>query len=316
MSLAALTTTITEQLGRQYGMLTSSGSAALITALKASGVPSGSEVIMPDICCPAVFFAIQFAGYTPVLSDISLDDFCMNSAQVEPLINEHTSAIIAIHSYGHYCQISDLHTLAKQHSLVLIEDACLAMGGTYQGKPLGSYGDISIVSFGYDKIINCNYGGALVTNNKFFFDNATTLLNTNQLLQFAPQPSDLAQLTTQLTQKLARLAVSVKKRQDNMQYCYERLAHQHLNLLPLHCDLLYWRLPLLVEKNRDELISKASEQGIIITRHYKPLSHLATGIVNPNAEYFNEHIINIFIRPETPKKQLDDIIGFINEFYR
>ena len=89
---------------RDFVISTKSGSAALIIALKAGNLPEGSDVIMPSVCCPAVLFAIQFAGYHPVLADVSLDDLCMNVEQIENSLTENTRAIVAVHSFGHYCK--------------------------------------------------------------------------------------------------------------------------------------------------------------------------------------------------------------------
>ncbi|MEX6631854.1 DegT/DnrJ/EryC1/StrS family aminotransferase, partial [Providencia rettgeri] len=82
------------------------------------------------------------------------------------------SVIVAVHGYGHYCKIDDIVAFAKRRHLVVIEDACLAYGGTYKNKPLGSYGDFSILSFGYDKPINNQYGGAVLTNNSDYYQRA------------------------------------------------------------------------------------------------------------------------------------------------
>jgi len=304
---------ISQKLMRDNSVLTSSGSAALITALHAGNIPLGSEVIMPSICCPAVLFAIQFAGYSPVLADICLDDLCMNAKQAQAVLTAKTKAIVAVHSFGHYCQIDTLESLAKQHKLLLIEDACLAMGGTFKGKPLGSFGDISIMSFGYDKIINVDYGGALVTNNAVIFAQAQDFLHKNQFLQFSPNKSTL----NKLIYKLEKLDSFINKRRDNTKYCLNKLNNNHSIQFPEINDVLYWRLPLLVKKHRDELVKQASKKNIIITTHYKSLSQLSTGADDnlPNAQYVSDHIINIFIRPETNQKQLDEIINFINEFY-
>ncbi|MCO4798663.1 MAG: DegT/DnrJ/EryC1/StrS family aminotransferase [Colwelliaceae bacterium] len=297
---------------RKYVLPTSSGTSALITALRSANIPLGAEVIMPAICCPAVLCAIQWAGFTPVLADINLNDFSLDTDSVEKVISAQTAAIIAVHNYGHYCQISSLIHLAKQHNLLLIEDACLAMGGTFQGKPLGSFGDISIISFGYDKIVNANYGGALLTNNSEIAVNADKIIAQNDFFKFSHEKTaELASIYTQLTD----LPKAIIARQTNVKICQERLSNA-IKKPNLTADGIYWRYPALVNGRRTELIHEAEKEGIIIPVHYKSLHYFFTGLTRTNAELFSENVINLFIRPDTEVKKLNRTINFINEFYQ
>jgi len=305
-----LTLAVAQKLGRIHGLLTSSGSAALIIALQSAKIPRGPEIIMPAICCPAVLFAIQLAGYTPVLADVCLNDFCMNADEAEKLISERTMAIVAVHGYGHYCQIDGLEALARDRKLLLVEDACLAMGGTFKGRPLGGFGDISVVSFGYDKIINCNYGGALITDREDLFDEAKNIVDKNDFFLFNMH----SDLYDEITEKLLNLDASVTKRIENTKFCHDSLVGDNIVKLPFLEDVIFWRLPVIVKSHRDEMVEAARKQGIIITSHYKSLHQLSTGIFLKNAAYVSDHIINIFVRPETPRQQISDIINFVNEF--
>ena len=164
---------------RQFILPTYSGSAAIVTALIASGIPSHSEVIMPSICCPAVLFAIKMAGFHAILADVSQEDFCMGTEDIMAVMSNNTKAIIAVHAYGRYCKINEIQELAQQQELFLIEDACLGLGGDINGVPFGSFGDVSIFSFGYDKIVDVSGGGALVTNNEDLFEKCKKFLHQN-----------------------------------------------------------------------------------------------------------------------------------------
>ena len=311
MALTYLNNKISELCHVNHTILTSSGSAALITALKASNIPLNSEVIIPSICCPAVLFAIQWSGYIPVLSDINLDNYSLGVSEVEEQLTSQTKAILAVHNYGHYCQIDKLIELCRKYNLLLIEDACLAMGGTYKNKPLGSYGDISIVSFGYDKIIDCHYGGALLTNNNQYFESAQNFINTNPFFAF----NEGLNHQSIILNKLNNIEHSIKKRQENSELCDRLLKSEQCIKLPFKEDILYWRYPVLVKKNRDSLIKFALKSDIILPTHYKSLHQFSTGLFRERAQYVSEHIINIFIRPDTPKEQIIKTINLINEFY-
>lgn len=296
--------------GRKYIVPVKSGSAALICALKSANIAEGSDVVMPAICCPAVLFAIQMAGYNPVLADVSLDNLCMNLAQIETAITNNCKAIVAVHAYGHYCEISEIERFAKDKNLFLIEDACLTMGGNYRQRRLGSFGDASIFSFGYDKIVNCGKGGVLVTDSDDLFQNASQFINENAFFRFDMTDEEWCDLF----QKFSNLEKTFEVRKRNARMCCEQLNGAIVRLLSNNDDVVYWRYPALYNANRNELIESARQKKIIITAHYKSLSHFITGCRLSNADYVSEHIINLFVRPETPTAQLQETIGFINSF--
>jgi dTDP-4-amino-4,6-dideoxygalactose transaminase len=311
LALTKLSDKISELINVKYTLLTSSGTAALVTALKSSKIPLGAEVIMPSICCPAVLFAIQWAGYSPILADINLNDYGLDVDTIKQQLTAKTAAIVAVHNYGHYCQIDAISDYCHENNLVLIEDACLAMGGSYKGKPLGSYGDFSIVSFGYDKIIDCQYGGGLLTNNEQYNLIAQNFLAENQFFTFNNQ----LESSTNIINKLAHITSSVSTRIENTKLCDELLQTDNVIKLPFKSDVLYWRYPLLIPQDREGLINSAKQQGIILPTHYKSLHHLSTGVFRKNANYLSEHIINIFILHETSKDELVKTIKFINGYY-
>ena len=311
MSVSALERHLLTFFQRGYGQLTSSGSAALITALIAVDTPKGAEVIMPAICCPAVLFAIQLAGFTPVIADVSLNDFAINIETVEPLITDKTYAIVAVHNFGYPCDICALSTWAKKNELILIEDACLAMGTFYQDKPLGSFGDISIVSFGYDKMINAGYGGMLLTDSSVYAEKASQHLAENNFFSFdLSSPAYMA-----IKAGVAKLTENLSIRLSNTQLCKDLLNPDIVEQLPNSEGIAFWRYPVLVKHSRDELIKAAEKDKIIIPTHYKSLHYFYTGVFRDKSHYFSEHVINLFVRPSTPKKQLITTIKFINDFY-
>ncbi|WP_448213113.1 DegT/DnrJ/EryC1/StrS family aminotransferase [Colwellia sp. MEBiC06753] len=311
--MAGLRDAVTQQVanacGRDNALLTSSGSAALITALKSTNIPLGSEVIMPAICCPAVLFAIQMAGFTVVLADVSLDDFSMNVPQVEAVFTENTKAIVAVHGYGHYCQIGKLAEYCQQNNLVLVEDACLAMGGSYQGKKLGSFGDVSIMSFGYDKVLACQYGGAVLTNNPMIMASAKQFLSNNQFFNYKDCDKSLIALDKELKQ----LSSYVSKRREHARLCHEKLTNNNLVKPQFDDEVLFWRYPLLINGDRDNFIKKAQSNDLLLTCHYKSLQMLKTEGFLKNAQQVSDQVINIFVRPETSQTQILATIAFINE---
>ncbi len=155
----------------KHAQLVSSGTAAITVALASAGVGAGDEVILPTFTFVASFEAVLALGAVPVLADID-DTLTLDPASVKKYIGPRTKAIMPVHMCGSMADLTALKALCDTHGLLLLEDACQAIGGSYEGKPLGSYGDIGCFSFDYVKTITCGEGGALITNNEAFYRNA------------------------------------------------------------------------------------------------------------------------------------------------
>ncbi len=157
--------------GSQYAQLTSSGTAALSTAMAAMGIGSGDEVIMPTFTFVASFETIIAAGAIPVLADVD-DSLCLDPQAVEKAITPRTKAIMPVHMCGSMAQMDALLDICKRHKILLLEDACQAIGGSFQGKKLGAIGDGGTFSFDFVKTITCGEGGVFMTNNEEYHTRA------------------------------------------------------------------------------------------------------------------------------------------------
>ena len=159
-----LETEIEKRFAVQHAQLLSSGTAAVSMALAASGVGAGDEVIMPCFTFVASFEAILMLGATPVVVDID-DTLTLDIDAVKSSISPKTKAIMPVHMCGSMANLDALKTICKNHDLLLIEDACQAIGGTYKGQALGTIGDLGCFSFDFVKTVTSGEGGAVVTNN-------------------------------------------------------------------------------------------------------------------------------------------------------
>ncbi|MBO6497419.1 MAG: DegT/DnrJ/EryC1/StrS family aminotransferase [Roseivirga sp.] len=162
---------ITETFGVRHAQLTSSGTTALSTAMAVMGVGHGDEVIMPTFTFVASFEAIIAAGAIPVLVDID-ETLCLDPKAVEAAITPRTKMVMPVHMCGSMAQMDELQAICKKHNLLLLEDACQAIGGTFNGQKLGTIGDGGTFSFDFVKTITCGEGGAFLTNNEEYFLNA------------------------------------------------------------------------------------------------------------------------------------------------
>ncbi|MCK0191900.1 DegT/DnrJ/EryC1/StrS family aminotransferase [Arenibacter sp. F20364] len=151
-----------------HAQLVSSGTAALTVALACAKVGAGDEVILPTFTFVASFEAVLSVGAVPILVDVD-DTLTLDPLAVENAITDKTKVVMPVHMCGSMADLAPLKVICEKHGLILLEDACQAIGGSYDGKPLGSYGDLGCFSFDYVKTITCGEGGAVITNNQEFY---------------------------------------------------------------------------------------------------------------------------------------------------
>ena len=136
----------------KYSILMTSGQGALESALIAAGVGPGDEVIVPAYTYISTAMAVVSAGAMPVICEID-ETLTLDAADFEAKITPNTKAVMPVHIQGFPCNMDAICTIAKEHGIVVIEDACQADGGSYHGKRLGSIGDAGAFSFNFFKII-------------------------------------------------------------------------------------------------------------------------------------------------------------------
>lgn len=147
--------------------LVSSGTSALTVALAAAGIGAGDEVIIPTFTFVASFESIISVGAVPILADID-DTLTLDPESVRKAITPRTKCIMPVHMCGSMADLDALRSICDNHNLILLEDACQALGGTYKGKPLGSIGELGCFSFDFVKTITCGEGGAVITNSSTY----------------------------------------------------------------------------------------------------------------------------------------------------
>lgn len=158
----AFETEFAEYEGAKYGISCGNGTDALILALRALGIQSGDEVITTDFTFFATPESIAVVGATPVFVDIDPKTYCIDVNRIEEKITKNTKAIIAVHFYGHSCDMDSLRVIAKKYGLRLITDCAQSTGTEYNGSRKGTLGDISCFSFFPTKILGCDGDGGMV----------------------------------------------------------------------------------------------------------------------------------------------------------
>jgi len=167
----ALEEELKTNLESKYVQLVSNGTSAVSVALASAGVGAGDEVIMPTFTFVASFEAILLLGAIPILVDID-ETLGLDVKAVEAAITSKTKAVMVVQMCGSMANMNGLSQVCNKHNLLLVEDACQAIGGRYNNKPLGSIGDLGCFSFDFVKTVTCGEGGAIITNNKEYYINA------------------------------------------------------------------------------------------------------------------------------------------------
>ena len=163
--------------GAGYAVSFSSGTAALHAAAFTAGLKPGDEAITTPLTFAATVNCILYQGATPVFADVSSDTLNIDPAQVEKKITPRTRAVIPVDYAGHPADLDSVLGFARKHGLIVIEDACHALGAEYKGSRIGSMADMTVFSFHPVKHVTTGEGGMVATNNPQFAETLSRFRN-------------------------------------------------------------------------------------------------------------------------------------------
>ena len=265
-----------EQCGRRHGISVSSGTAALETAVHALGLPRGSEVILPSFTMISCVAAILRNDLVPVFVDADSCTWCMDVNQVGHRLTARSSAIMAVHIYGHPVEMDALLELGRTRGLKIIEDAAEAHGALYRGRPCGSFGDASAFSFYSNKIVATGEGGMVVCDDDAVAHDCRDYRNLYFDAQYRFTHRRLGQ-NYRMTNvqaaigcaQLDRMSRALERKQS-MASRYDELLGDVPDLqLPArsnHCDNVYWVYGVVLGDGHPfdahELQRRLREQGV------------------------------------------------------
>lgn len=324
------------KVGRKYGVAVCNGSAALIIAVTALGLKEGDEVIMPTFTIISCANAIIMAGAIPVLVDSDPYTWNMDVNQIESKITPKTKAIMVVHIYGLPVDMDPVMEIARRHGLKIIEDAAEAHGQTYNGKPCGSFGDISVFSFYPNKHVTTGEGGMVVTDNEELAEKCRSLRNlcfqanrrfVHQEIGWNFRMTNL-QAAVGLAQ-LERLDEFVKKKKRMGKYYTEKLNELEFIQLPLektsYADNIYWVYGMVLS---DQLNFDASEimkrlgtknigtRSFFFPMHEQPVFHKMELFKNENypvAERISKKGFYVPSGLALTERQMDEVVKIIKE---
>jgi CDP-4-dehydro-6-deoxyglucose reductase, E1 len=160
-----------EYLGVRHAVMVNSGSSANLVAAAVLVNPSfpdrlspGDEVLVPAVAWSTTYFPLVNVGLVPVLVDVDLETFTLDSAAAERAVGPRTRAMMPVHLLGNPCDMRALGDLARRHRLLVIEDTCEAHGARFEGRPVGTFGVMGTFSFYFSHHISTIEGGMVVTD--------------------------------------------------------------------------------------------------------------------------------------------------------
>ena len=180
-SILACENTLAELFDRKHCILTGRGATALWMCYSLATVRR-PKIILPALVCLSPLFTVGYAGGEAVFADVLEQNATIDAEEVDRLLSQDSEigAVLAVHLYGHKAEIGDLKKICTRRNVLLIEDAAQSFGGRDEkGNLLGSYGDVSVLSFGHSKILDLGFGGAILTDCD---DKASYFRSKNKLL--------------------------------------------------------------------------------------------------------------------------------------
>ncbi len=272
--VSALENSFTSLTGSTYASALSNGTATLHLALKTLNIKEGDEVIVPAFSYVATANVVELVGATPVFVDIDIHTFNIDLAKIEAAITPKTKAIIPVHEFGLACDMEGIISIAKKHSIFVIEDAACALGAKYKDKHVGTFGDFGSFSLHPRKAISSGEGGVLLSNN-FDYDKKIKILRNhgteiiNNKMEFTEFGFNYRMTDFQAAlvySQMGRLQKSIDYKNELADIYFNELkpAKIQLPFIPSYTTHTWQTFHVLVDKsiNRDELINQLREKNI------------------------------------------------------
>jgi perosamine synthetase len=266
--------------GAKNAVAVCNGTMALFTCVKALGIGPGDEVIVPNFTFIASANAVILAGAVPVLCEVREDTFCVDVERADRLVTGRTKAIMPVHLYGQSADMPEVMAFAQRHGLRVLEDAAEGIGVRYDGKHVGTFGDMGILSYYGNKTITCGEGGIVLTNDDALAKAAYRIKNygrdrkgtyVHETIGFNFSFTDL-QAAIGIAQMKKLSAVITKKREIHDRYVHELQSVERFRpaFIDPRCEPVFWFTSFLCD-DPDALSAFLRVQNIQSRRFFLPL---------------------------------------------
>jgi perosamine synthetase len=328
------------------------GTAALIALLR-EAAPPGSGVLVPVNLCAIAVAGIIGAGMRPVFHDVSAAHGNAEIAHLEAVDSSDCRFVLAVANFGRPIDMDAFCAFARRRGLMLIEDACNALGASWNGRPLGSFGDAALYSFNGGKIVDAGYGGAIGIREAALrrrvagaiaemplagAEHLQAIVELESTLRLARQAGDEAAQrdayaryipqalfrldeawAARLAPKLERLVDDIVRRGAlSARYRAAIRAPGVAHAPGQQCEVV-WRHSLLVPpESRDALVTRLRQVGLSASTWYPPVNRMFAPESRsryPGAEQFAARIVNLWVDQTTDEAMVDRTAATINSFF-
>lgn len=342
---------VADYVGAEYAVAFSNGTAALHGACFAAGIGEGDEVITTPMTFAASANCVLYQNATVVFADIDPLTYNIDPEAIAGKITNHTKAIIPVHFTGQPVDLDAIHEIAKEHNLIVIEDAAHAIGASYKGRKIGSISDMTMFSFHPVKHVTTGEGGIISTNNKSFYEKLIQFrshgitrepskLQENhgpwyyemQFLGFNYRMTDIQAVLG--TSQMDKLDMFVAKRREIVNTYNQSFGDMNEIIIPYqssdgesswHLYVVKLNLALL-NGTRKEIFEALRQHNIGVNVHYIPV-HLLPYYQDlgyergslPNSEQLYDEIITLPLFPAMGVEDVNDVVEavkFVIKEYR
>lgn len=327
---------VADYVGAKYAVAISNGTSALHAACFAAGIQPGDEVITTPLTFAASSNCVLYCGGTPVFADVDPKTYNIDPEDIRRKITDKTKAIIAVHLAGQPCDMDEIHKIAKEHDLIVIEDGAHALGSVYKGKKVGTLSDMTTFSFHPVKPITTGEGGMIVTDNEEFYQKMMLfrshgITRDENLMTRNDGPWFYQQLDLgynyRITDIQCALGCSQMKKLDRFLALRKEIVARY-NEAFADCENIVtpyqlpetesgWHLYIVQVKNCDrrKVFEALREHGIAVNVHYIPVylhpyyqEHGYKDVHCRNAEEIYSHIISLPLYPTLTEEQQQYVI--------
>lgn len=312
--------------GTKHAVATSSGTTALHLAMLAHGIGPGDEVITSPFTFIASVNSILYAGATPVLVDIEEDTFNIDPEAIERAITPRTKAILCVHLFGHLCDMDALQAIADKHGIVIIEDACQSVGGTYKGKVAGSFGTGTFSLYATKNVMSVE-GGMITTNDDHIADQCRLLRSHGMRRRYY---YDMLGYNFRMTDihaavgiaQLARLEASTEKRQKNAAYLSSKIESVVTPAVREGYGHVWHQYTIRVDggRDRDAAVQQLADNGVgsgifypVPAHQHDYMREVVGNLTFPVAEKAAAEVISLPVHPQLSQADLEKIVAEVNK---
>lgn len=328
--------------GAAHAVAVSSGTAALHCAVHAAGIGPGDEVLVPAVTFTATAAAVLHCGATPVFVDVDADALLVDPDAVGRRLTPRTRALIAVDYAGQPCDYLRLHEIADQHGLVLVADACHALGASLHGRKVGSLADLTAFSLHPVKPATCGEGGVITTDSAPWAERMRRFRNHGIDQDHRRRKGwsyDVLEIgfNYRLTDFQCALAASQLRKCEERRQRREQIARRYREVLDVRgpvCPLAVlparvhaWHLFVVrcdfrgLGFTRDDLHHQLAQRGVGTAVHYRPVHlhpayrrTLGTGPgLCPVAEEVSQQILSLPIHSAMTDEQVERVLSALRE---